>query len=223
MAVGRRHCGGCGGGGHHGASSANRITYRPDGIERPWWQASALLRLHRGQGPKVVQDGRESLAGRCRRFRYVAATAYHRFTVVRRMWPVQQDLIAYNPFDRLVGTARETDKDWPNVTLDEFEQLLAACKNIGWSAFLGLQRLSELRRGEALASSWIDVNWEKIRLTVIAQKTGSPDRPDATSCHPHGVCRRDPAVGRIAIPDVLCRLQPARARGHPDGRFRGWS
>ena len=85
---------------------------------------------------------------------------------------VDDDLIPFNPFTRLKGKAPEPDKDWKYVSFDEFDRLLDVCPNAGWRAFLGLCRISGLRRGEALGLEWPQVDWETKRLTVIAQKTG---------------------------------------------------
>jgi len=60
---------------------------------------------------------------------------------------VREDLILYNPFDRLKGTAREPDKDWKYVTLEELDKLLDACSNWGWRMLIALCRLAGLRRG----------------------------------------------------------------------------
>lgn len=37
---------------------------------------------------------------------------------------------------------------------------------------IALCRLAGLRRGEALELTWSNINWEKHRLTIIAEKTG---------------------------------------------------
>lgn len=85
---------------------------------------------------------------------------------------VDEDVIPFNPFHRLKGTAPEPDKDWKYVNLGEFEKLLDACSNSGWRVFLGLQRLSGLRRGEALNLIWTAIDWNERRVTVTAEKTG---------------------------------------------------
>jgi len=86
---------------------------------------------------------------------------------------VQEDLILFNPFDRLKGTAREPDKTWKYVSLDELDELLNACPNWGWKLQIALCRLAGLRRGEALSLTWADIDWDRHRLTVIAEKTGA--------------------------------------------------
>ena len=87
-------------------------------------------------------------------------------------YALRDDLIMFNPFDRLKGVAPEPDKDWHYVDWTDFEQLLEACPNAGWRVFLGLQRIAGLRRGEALDLRWASVDWNDRRLTVIARKTG---------------------------------------------------
>jgi integrase len=85
---------------------------------------------------------------------------------------VGEDLIMFNPFDRLKGNASEPDKDWKYVTLDELDKLLDACPSWGWKMLIALCRLAGLRRGETLELSWSDIDWQNHRLTVIAEKTG---------------------------------------------------
>jgi integrase len=85
---------------------------------------------------------------------------------------VREDLIMFNPFDRLKGNAPEPDKDWKYVTLEELGRLLDACPGMGWRMLIALCRLAGLRRGEALDLTWSNVGWQKHRLTIIAEKTG---------------------------------------------------
>jgi len=85
---------------------------------------------------------------------------------------VRDDLILFNPFDRLKGTAAEPDKNWKYVSLEELDKLLVACPNVGWKMLIALCRLAGLRRGEALRLLWSDINWEEHHFTVIAEKTG---------------------------------------------------
>jgi len=85
---------------------------------------------------------------------------------------VKEDLILFNPFDRLKGMTREPDKDWKYVSLEELDKLLDACPNWGWKLLIALCRLAGLRRGEGLNLTWSDIDWQNHRLTIIAQKTG---------------------------------------------------
>jgi integrase len=84
---------------------------------------------------------------------------------------LDDDLIDYNPFDRLAGGVPPVEKDWHYVTLEELEKLLSACIIPGWRTFLALCRLAGLRRGEALSLQWGHIDWEAGRMTVWAPKT----------------------------------------------------
>ena len=84
---------------------------------------------------------------------------------------VDDDLILYNPFDRMTGGLKPIEKNWHYVSLEEFYKFLAACPNQGWRTFLGLCRLAGLRQSEALTLPWRDVDWETNRLSVWASKT----------------------------------------------------
>jgi len=83
----------------------------------------------------------------------------------------RDELISFNPFDRLRATASAPEKDWKYVTLEELDKLLSTCPNMGWKLLIALCRLAGLRRGEAASLTWNAVDWENHRLTIIAQKT----------------------------------------------------
>ena len=86
---------------------------------------------------------------------------------------VDDDLILFNPFDRLKVGAPKPDKDWHYVSLAELDKLLDASKTVGWKTLIALCRLAGLRRGETLALPWTGVDWQARRLTVYAEKTGA--------------------------------------------------
>ncbi len=48
-------------------------------------------------------------------------------------YALKDDLIKFNPFDRLRSNAPEPDKDWKYVTMSELDMLLEACPNTGWA------------------------------------------------------------------------------------------
>jgi len=85
---------------------------------------------------------------------------------------VRDDLILFNPFDRLKSNASEPDKDWRYVTRDELKKLFNACPTKSWHLLLALCRLAGLRQGEALSLPWSRIDWDAHRLEVIAEKTG---------------------------------------------------
>ncbi len=84
---------------------------------------------------------------------------------------VRDDLILFNPFDRLKSNAKEPDKTWRYVTRDELKKLLQACSTKSWHLLLALCRLAGLRQGEALSLPWSRLDWDAHRLEVIAEKT----------------------------------------------------
>ena len=84
---------------------------------------------------------------------------------------VDDDLILYNPFDRMTGGLPAIEKDWHYVNPDELQRLIMACPNQAWKTLLSLCRLAGLRQGEALSLQWKDVDLDKGRLLIWAQKT----------------------------------------------------
>ncbi len=85
---------------------------------------------------------------------------------------LDDDLILFNPFDKVTVSLPKIEKDWHYVSLDELDKLMDACKTVGWKTFIALCRLAGLRRGEALSLPWSSVDWMHRRLTVFAEKTG---------------------------------------------------
>lgn len=85
---------------------------------------------------------------------------------------VEDELLLSNPFVRLAGPA-SAPQAWHEVTDDEFAKLMAAARP-NWRLLLGLCRWAALRRGEALHVRWEDVDWERRRLTIIANDGWTP-------------------------------------------------
>jgi integrase len=83
----------------------------------------------------------------------------------------EDDLILFNPFDRLKVRPPKPDKNWHYVTHAELDRLLAACPSVGWKILIALCRLAGLRRGEALELPWSAIDWSRHTLTVFASKT----------------------------------------------------
>lgn len=89
---------------------------------------------------------------------------------------VEDDLIPFNPFDRLAKTVK-VQKKWHYVTPDEFRRLADhAIPRLRW--LISLCRLAGLRLGEASALEWVDIDWERSRLTIIARQDWQPKDKD---------------------------------------------
>jgi integrase len=93
---------------------------------------------------------------------------------------VNDDLILFNPFDRL-SKAIEVERSWHNIGRDEYEKLIECAPNMNWQLLISLCRLAGLRRGEALNLEWSDINWESNHIRIIAKKEWqSKDRDSRT-------------------------------------------
>ncbi len=90
---------------------------------------------------------------------------------------MEDDVIPFNPFDRIAGSATPP-KAWHEVTDEEFERLLVTARP-AWPLLLALARLAGLRRGEALNLRWDQVDWQRSRLTVIANDEWRPKDRDS--------------------------------------------
>jgi integrase len=86
----------------------------------------------------------------------------------------RQGLLVTSPFSRIRTQPKRIDREWHYVSRAEFTRILATSKNSGWSAFLALQRIAGLRRGEALKLEWSMVDFDRrvLRLSGGITKTG---------------------------------------------------
>jgi len=84
---------------------------------------------------------------------------------------VRLGIIQANPMDVLSGTPAARDNDWFYVTADDMADILDACHTPGQRAFVALLRWAGLRRGEALALRWQDIDWHRHNITVNATTT----------------------------------------------------
>ena len=75
------------------------------------------------------------------------------------------EIIPFNPFGRLSSSAPKPDKNWEYIDLATLGRLLDAATG-GWKLLIALCRLAGLRRGEAIALRWSDVDLERRRLIV---------------------------------------------------------
>jgi len=89
---------------------------------------------------------------------------------------LDDDLILFNPFDRLAETCAVI-KDWHYVSLEEFHQRIDGVPQ-AWRLLFALTRLAALRRGEALNLRWSNIDWDQARLVVIASDEWKPKDRD---------------------------------------------
>jgi integrase len=126
---------------------------------------------------------------------------------------VDDDLIPFNPFDRIAGSVTPP-KAWHEVTDAEFAKLMDRA-NSAWRLLLALTRYAGLRRGEALNLRWDQIDWERSRLTIIANDEWRPkDRdsrvvPIVPGLHAmllEAFDRADPGAEKV-IPDGLVKVK----------------
>jgi integrase len=80
---------------------------------------------------------------------------------------VEQDLLPYNPFDRLVSTAPAVEKDWAELDESTVATLVQGAPTQAWKALIALCAYAGLRRGEAFRLKWADVHMDRNRLVVV--------------------------------------------------------
>lgn len=82
---------------------------------------------------------------------------------------VTEDRLVHNVFDRLKGTAPKPAKDWRQLTADDLAKLVDAANGPDWRRLIALCAYAGLRRGEALALTWGDIDWSGNRITIRAR------------------------------------------------------
>ncbi len=77
---------------------------------------------------------------------------------------VDDDLIEFNPFDRLKSSAPPPDKTWEYVDRQTLRRLLDKAPNDSWKLLVALCRLAGLRRGECERLKWSDIDLDRRRI-----------------------------------------------------------
>ncbi len=85
---------------------------------------------------------------------------------------MRRGMILVNPFEGLSASVRENRRRFRFVTLEEVERILDACPDAEWRLLFALCRFGGLRcPSEVLRLTWVDVDWERSRITVSSPKT----------------------------------------------------
>lgn len=96
-----------------------------------------------------------------------------------------EDLLPFNPFDRLRATAPTPPKTWATVTDEQVEALITAGETMQpWPLLLGLCYYAGMRRNEALSLRWVDVDFEKNRIHVRPATIDTKHKPRETMMEP---------------------------------------
>ena len=80
-----------------------------------------------------------------------------------------QDLIGFNPFDRLKGQAPPPDEQWVYVPVEDIEKVIAKCVQCNMprvGRFFAIARYAGLRRGEIYRLTWDDIDFDNRIITV---------------------------------------------------------
>ena len=91
---------------------------------------------------------------------------------------VDDDLVAFNPFDRMKAR-KAIQKEWRYVSVDDLRKLLEESPSEAWRLLLALARFAGLRRGEALNLRWSNIDWDRRRLRIIASDEWTPKDRDS--------------------------------------------
>ena len=79
---------------------------------------------------------------------------------------VDLELITENPFDRLVSTCGQMERDWPTIDNPTLLKIMEACPNDQWRMAFALARWAGLRINEIRSLKWRDIDWETRMITV---------------------------------------------------------
>ncbi|WP_289009845.1 tyrosine-type recombinase/integrase [uncultured Thermomonospora sp.] len=123
----------------------DRITPAAADDWRAWLQ-NQPVRYGRGQGgERKLSD--ETVCSHVSRAKNIFARA------------VKRRHIVFNPFAEVNCSPAAKPKRWAEITRDDLAKILDACPDAGWRALFALCRYAGLRRGEALALQWTDIDW----------------------------------------------------------------
>ena len=87
---------------------------------------------------------------------------------------VKRELIIQNPFAGLAANVRADRTRDHFVSRDEVAKMIEACPDVQWRLIVVLCRYAGLRcPSEVLALKWSDILWDKNRMTVPNEKTGT--------------------------------------------------
>jgi len=93
----------------------------------------------------------------------------------------RQDMVAFNPFDRLDSSRPETEKDWHNFDEREMELIFKHSPDICFRAGVALCRYAGLRPNEMLRVRPGDIDWNEKVLTVQPAKRKPSSRGAQTT------------------------------------------
>lgn len=116
--------------------------------------AGELRRLDEAEKPIGRVPGEAAVSRYCRDARAIFNAA------------IDQDIIQKNPFAKLRCAAPKVVKNWAEVSRDQLNKIMEACPSHDWKMLFALCRLAGLRRGEALALRWEDVDFSGNKLRI---------------------------------------------------------
>lgn len=93
---------------------------------------------------------------------------------------VDEDLVPFNPFDRLKGTPAQHDAEFELVDRAALEKILDQCPDDHWKAIFALCRLAGLRQGEARRLRWGDIDWDARTLAILPEADEQGRRRETT-------------------------------------------
>jgi integrase len=129
-------------------------------------------------------------------------------------WAVDRDFARTNP---VTGTGRlkEPERAVPYLSEGDVQRLVSACRDADYASFIRVLSDTGLRRSEALALQWRDVDLARRSLTVRASKTDQPRNVPLTGAVVAAVAALAERQGIAALrgPDpvwpALAAIEPA--------------
>jgi integrase len=79
---------------------------------------------------------------------------------------VDMEIIEANPFERLVSTNGDIDKQWAQIDHATLAKIIEACPNDAWRMAFALARWAGLRINEIRSLQWSNINWDTRIITI---------------------------------------------------------
>ena len=149
--------------------------------------------------------------------KYVEKLFYCANTIFK--YGIQNELIDFNPLDRVVKNTRpnERKKEMLFWELDDFKKFIVNVDDIQWKAFFSTLYFMGIRRGECIALTWKDIDFEN-RTINIDKTSGARDRTKKVK---YTTPKTNNSYRKITMPNVL--IETLKEWQKIESKFYGYS
>lgn len=132
---------------------------------------------------------------------------------------LKTDVLDYNPLDKVDRSSRpnELKKEMLFWELDDFKKFIANVDDIQWKAFFSTLYFMGIRKGECIALTWKDIDFES-KIMNIDKTSGAKERAKKVKYTPP---KTKNSYRKITIPNALLEL--LKQWNEIESKFHGYS